>query len=287
MSWKTIVAPETVAIALHRPDVVVVDCRHRLNDPGFGQTAWLSSHVPGAVFCHLDREMADTRGGGVGRHPLPDAGQFCETLGKLGISRDSQVVTYDERDGSMAAARFWFLLRLIGHEKVAVLDGGFSRWTSQGMPTSNAPRRRAAQTYRGVFDTSRLIDSKGVLERLNSDGRAPGWLIDARSRERFTGAVEHIDRIAGHIPGAVNRPYTENLKPDGRFLTAIELAAGFRELAKDRDPSELVVMCGSGVTACHHLLAMERGGLHGAKLFADSWSGWITDPSRPVASDVA
>lgn len=286
--WKTIVAPETLAVALQRPDVVVVDCRHRLEDPGYGQSAWLTSHIPGAVHAHLDRDLADTSKHGRGRHPLPDAERFCATLGSWGISPEHQVVAYDERDGSMAAARLWFLLRLLGHEKVAVLDGGFARWTSQGMPVSTHPRqRRPPETYRARFDPERLLDSEQVLARLGDPDRRPGWLIDARSAERFRGEVELIDRLPGHVPGAVNRPYTENLRPDGRFRPPAELAVAFRELAGGRPASELAVMCGSGVTACHHLLAMERAGLPGAKLFADSWSGWICDSSRPVATGEA
>ena len=282
--WKTIVAAETLAVALQRPDLVVVDCRHRLNDPGYGQNQWLSCHIPGAVFAHLDRHLAGRLQPGRGRHPLPEIMQLCATLGQFGISPAHQVVAYDERDGSMVAARLWFLLKLLGHENVAVLDGGFARWTAQGMPVSTQPRRPRVQTYWGSYDYERILDSDQVQARLEDPEQAPGWLIDARSHERFTGEVEMVDRVPGHVPGAINRPFTENLKPDGCFRSPIELAAAFRELVGGRDPSELAVMCGSGVTACHHLLAMERAGLPGAKLFADSWSGWISDRSRPIAT---
>lgn len=281
--WKTIVAAETLAIALQRPDVVVVDCRHRINDPGFGQSAWVSNHIPGAVFAHLDRDLSDTSRVGAGRHPLPSADRLCATLGRLGIDPETQVVAYDERDGAMAAARLWFLLRLLGHRKVAVLDGGLARWSSQGLPTSSQPRMRPGKTYRGRYDDSRLLDSIDVADRVQYGlGEAP-WLIDARSPERFSGENETIDRVAGHVPGAINRPYTANLQADGRLRSPGELANEFRALLGDREPSELAVMCGSGVTACHHLLAMERAGLEGGKLFAESWSGWISDTSRPVA----
>lgn len=282
--WKTIVAAETLAVALRRPDLIVVDCRHRLNDPGYGQNAWLSAHIPGAAFAHLDRDLAGSLHPLRGRHPLPDAERFCEALGRWGISPEHQVVAYDERDGSMAAARLWFLLRLLGHQRVAVLDGGFTRWSAQGMPTANTPSRPSTERYKGRFDASRILNAEQVQQRLASGPSSPAWLIDARSAERFCGEVEMIDRLPGHVPGAVNRPYTENLTADGRFRSPIELASAFRALADDRDPSELAVMCGSGVTACHHLLAMERAGLHGAKLFEGSWSGWISDGSRPIAT---
>lgn len=282
--WTTIVAAETLAVALWRPDVVVVDCRHRLNDPGYGQSAWLSAHIPGAAFAHLDRDLAESSQPQRGRHPLPDCERFCEILGKWGISPAHQVVAYDERDGSMAAARLWFLLRLLGHERVAVLDGGFARWGAQGLPTSSTPTRLPAARYRGQFDSSRLLDCEQVQQRLSSGRSPPPWLIDARSAERFSGEVEMIDRLPGHIPGAINRPYTENLTADGRMRSPSELASAFRSLTDGRDPSEFAVMCGSGVTACHHLLAMERAGLTSAKLFEGSWSGWISDHSRPIAT---
>ncbi len=281
--WKTLVSAETLAIALQRADVVVVDCRHWLDDPGHGQQSWRSSHVPGAVHAHLDRDLSDTTRPAQGRHPLPDAERFCASLSEWGITPKHQVVAYDQRDGAMAAARLWFMLRLLGHERVAVLDGGFDRWSALGLPVSTQATPRVGGYYTGRYDSARLIDSAEVCRCLNDPGRTPGWLIDARAAERFRGEVEPVDRRPGHVPGAVNRPWTDNLTPDGRFRTPVELAAAFRALAGDRAASELAVMCGSGVTACHHLLAMERAGLYGARLYAESWSGWIADPSRPVA----
>ena len=187
----------------------------------------------------------------------------------------------DRRDGAHAA-RMWFLLRALGHEKVAVLDGGWARWTGLGLPVdSHVPAARSAR-YVAEFDQTRLLDAGQVQARLD----AGQLLIDARGPARFRGDEELIDRVGGHVPGACNRPYTENLA-DGRFKTPIKLAAEFREALGDHDARQAMVMCGSGVTACHHLLAMERAGLPGAGLFTGSWSGWISDPSRPVATGPA
>lgn len=279
--WQTLVASDTLAIALGRPDLIVVDCRHRLADPGYGRHLWLEGHIPGAVHAHLDLDLSDTTHQGEGRHPLPDEQRFCATLAAWGITPEHQVVAYDERDGSMAAARLWFLLRLFGHQKVAVLDGGYTRWTSQGKSIGNRPIPRVQGEYRARFDRSRILDAGEVLRRLDDP---PGWLIDARAAERFRGEIEPIDPRAGHVPGAVNRPYTENLQADGRFRSPVELAAAFRELCGERDLASMAVMCGSGVTACHHLLAMERAGFRGVKLFAGGWSGWLADPARPIAT---
>lgn len=279
--WTTIVAPETLAVALARPDVVVVDCRFSLIDPGAGEHAWLQGHVPGAVYAHLNRDLSDLLRRGEGRHPLPDEDDFCAALSRWGISPESQVVAYDYADGSMAAARFWWLLKLLGHEKVAVMDGGYTRWTTLGLPVETRVQRHPATHYTGRFDRSRIATADEIVDRL--DGNS-GWLIDARAPERFTGENETIDLRAGHVPGAVNRPYTHNLGTDGCLKPPVELASEFRRLIDGHRPDEVVLMCGSGVTACHNLLAMERAGLPGARIYAGSWSGWISDPERPIAT---
>lgn len=279
--WTTLVAAETLSIALARPDVVVVDCRFSLAAPNAGEHAWLEARIPGARYAHLDRDLSDTRRTGEGRHPLPDQTQFCASLARWGITPDTQVIAYDHNDGAMAAARLWWLLRLLGHEKVAVLDGGYARWIALGLPTETKVGKHAAGHYDGRFDRERIATAESVAARL---GEAPGWLIDVRARERFTGESEMIDRLAGHIPGAVNRPFSLNTLPDGRFRTPVELAAEYRELIDGRAPSEMVLMCGSGVTSCQALLAMERSGLRGARIYAGSWSGWIDGPSRPIAT---
>ena len=278
--WTTLVQADILSVALGRPDVVIVDCRFSLLDPSLGEQAWLASHIPGAVYAHLERDLSDMGRKGEGRHPWPDAQAFCAKLGRWGIAPGSQVVAYDDGDGAHAA-RLWFLLRMLGHEKVAVLDGGWSRWVSLGLPVSSAaPTPPPVPTrYDAQFDAARLYDASAVEAHL----AAGGMLVDARAAARFRGEEEPLDRVAGHVPGAVSRPYPQNLA-DGRFKAPMQLADEYRALLAGRDPSEVVVMCGSGVTACHNLLAMERAGLRGAKLYTGSWSGWIADQTRPVAA---
>jgi len=279
--WTTLVQPETLSVALGRRDLAIVDCRFSLGDPSGGESAYREGHIPGAVYAHLDRDLSDHAKRGQGRHPWPDAETFTATLGGWGISPRHQVVAYDDGDGAMAA-RLWFLLRALGHEKVAVLDGGWSAWVGLGLQVETSRPLPMGERYEGRFDQDRLLDAAQVQERL-AEG---DLLIDARAADRFRGENELIDRIGGHVPGAVNRPYPTNLD-DKRFRSPVQLAAEFRALIQGRAPEHVIVMCGSGVTACHHLLAMERAGIHGAKLFTGSWSGWIGDPGRPVATGSA
>ena len=276
--WNTLVQAETLSIALGRPDLAIVDCRFSIISPGAGESAYLQGHIPGAVYAHLDRDLSDMSKHGDGRHPWPDADTFTAKLGEWGIAPHHQVIAYDDGDGAHAA-RLWFLLRVLGHEKVAVLDGGWARWTALGLPIDTQVRKPAPLRYSGSFDRTRLLDAEAVQARLD----AGELLIDARAADRFRGENEVIDRVAGHVPGARSRPYAENLI-DGRFKAPMQLADEFRALLGARTPEQTIAMCGSGVTACHHLLAMERAGLKGAKLFTGSWSGWISDPSRPIAT---
>lgn len=279
MGWTTLVPPETLAAALQRPDLVIVDCRFSSSSPGAGEFAYEHSHLPGAVYAHLERDLSDMsrRGQGDGRHPWPDAATFTAKLGHWGILPHHQVVAYDDADGSMAA-RFWFLMRALGHEKVAVLDGGLARWQGLRLPMNSDLVRRRATTYSGTFDASRLLGAEQVQERL----AVGDLLVDARPADRFRGENDFMDRVHGHVPGAMNRPYADNMQ-DGRFKSPVQLAEEFRALLDGRSPEQAIMMCGSGVTACHNLLAMERAGLGGAKLYAGSWSGWVDDPSRPIA----
>lgn len=276
--WNTVVAPETLATALHRPDLAIVDCRFSLASPVAGELAYQTSHLPGAVYAHLERDLSDMSRQGEGRHPWPAEEAFLARLSAWGIGPHHQVVAYDDGEGAMAA-RLWFLLRVLGHEKVAVLDGGWKRWTALGLPVDTQVPQRAPMVYRGSFDRSRLLDATQVQAHLE----AGGLLLDARARDRFRGENEVIDRVAGHVPGAVNRPFADNLSGQ-QFKRPAELADEYRALLGGRASSDVVAMCGSGVTACHLLLAMERAGLTGARLFTGSWSGWISDPSRPVAT---
>ncbi|TWI04873.1 thiosulfate/3-mercaptopyruvate sulfurtransferase [Luteimonas cucumeris] len=276
--WTTLVSAETLADALYREDLVVVDCRFSLADTASGERAYARSHLPGAVYAHLDRDLSDHRKQDAGRHPWPEAADFTVRLGSWGISPRTQVVAYDDGDGAHAA-RLWFLLRSLGHERVAVLDGGWARWQQLGLPTQVEIPTPRHDRYDAAFDATRLLDALQVQSHLERGG----LLLDARSAERFRGEVEPIDRVAGHVPGARNRPYALNLA-EGRFKSSQQLSSEFRELLQGHAPDEVVAMCGSGVTACHHLLAMAHAGLPGAKLFTGSWSGWISDPARPVAA---
>lgn len=277
--WTTLVSAEALADALGREDVVVLDARASLADPAAAERAYREGHVPGALRADLDRDLSDHRKAGQGRHPWPDAADFARTVSAWGIRAEDQVVVYDASDGALAAARAWCLLRAFGHARVAVLDGGWSRWTALGLPVQSQPCTRAPSHAEGDFDARWLPDAEAVQAHVR-DG---GLLLDARAAERFRGEVEPIDPVAGHVPGAVNRPYASNLR-DGRFKPAAELAGEFTALLGGRDPRDVVAMCGSGVTACHLLLAMAHAGLPGGRLYAGSWSGWIADPARPVAT---
>jgi thiosulfate/3-mercaptopyruvate sulfurtransferase len=283
MNWTTLVSAEDLADRLGDPRLRIVDARFVLAgaDAEAGEAAWRKEHLPRAGYAHLDRDLSDHRKpASEGRHPVPEAEAFCATLERLGISPDCQVVVYDAADGAMAAARFWWLMRLLGHERVAVLDGGFARWKALQLPVETAAPEIAPGRYRGNYDLAKIADAQEVSRRMDE---APGWLLDARACERFRGEVEPLDRVAGHIPGALNRPYSENLQ-DGRYQPAAILKGQFMELLRGRGPEDVVLNCGSGVTACHNLLAMEHAGLHGARVYAGSWSGWISDPSRPIAT---
>jgi len=279
MHWTALVTAEELVASLGNPGLALIDARASLGDPIQADRDYARGHIPGAVHAHLDRDLSDHSRNGHGRHPLPDAEAFCSWLGTWSITPGHQIVVYDARDGSMAAARAWFMLKLLGHEYVAVLDGGFARWLELGLPVSTRAPSPLSADYRGSWKTHRLAQAH---ELLHPEKPGAPLLVDARNAERFRGEIEPLDRVAGHVPGARNRPLSQNLRPDGRFRPASELAAEFRALLGDRPAEEAVMMCGSGVTACHNLLAMEYAGLPGARLYADSWSGWISDPARPV-----
>jgi thiosulfate/3-mercaptopyruvate sulfurtransferase len=283
MSWTTLVSAEELASQLGDPLLRIVDARFVLagGDADAGERAWRDSHLPGAGYVHLDRELSDHRKpASEGRHPVPEPAAFCATLERLGINPQSQVVVYDAGDGAMAAARFWWLLKLLGHRRVAVLDGGFARWTELDLPVTRDTPPVLPGKYDTQFQREQIATADDVVKRL---GEAPGWLLDARAPERFRGDVEPLDRVAGHIPGAVNRPYAQNMS-GGRYLSPDVLRREFSALLAGHSPSDVLLNCGSGVTACHNLLAMEHAGLHGARIYAGSWSGWISDPARPIAT---
>lgn len=278
--YDGLIQAEALLPMLGRDDLVVVDCRFDLADPHAGERAWAAAHLAGARYADLDRDLSDHRRAGHGRHPLPEANAFCRRLAAWGISPAHQVVVYDAGDGAMAAARLWALLRLLGHTRVAVLDGGLRRWQALGLALDDRPVTAEPALYQAVFDSTAILSTEQVLARLREQ---PPWLIDARAAARFRGEVEPIDAVAGHVPGAINRPYSDNLDADGRLLSADALRLAFTALLGERR-NDIGVMCGSGVTACHHLLAMHVAGISGVQLYADSWSGWISDPTLPVAT---
>lgn len=280
--WNTLVSTAELAAALGDPGLVVLDCRAALSDPGEGRRAWLSGHVPGALHADLEHDLSGTGALAAGRHPLPRSADLSARLGAWGITPMTQVVAYDAGDGAMAASRLWWLLRLLGHQRVAVLDGGLAAWRHAGLPLQEGKVERPPASYPDPgYVSGEWIDSDALDGRLEAGALC---LVDARAPERFRGEVEPIDPVAGHVPGALNRPYTANLQPNGLFKPASQLREEWEELIAPHRPGDVVVMCGSGVTACHHRLAMAHAGLEGGRVYAPSWSGWITDPGRPVAT---
>ncbi len=274
-----LVSVETLASHLDDPDWIVFDCRHDLAAPEAGEAAYRKSHVPDARFAHLDRDLSGTKTGGAGRHPLPTHDSFAAFLVAAGANQRSTLVAYDASNG-LYAARFWWLTRWIGHAAVAVLDGGLPMWQARGLPMNDDIPHPIAGDLRIGAALVPHVDTEDVEANLSTQAKL---VVDARSPERFRGEVEPLDPVAGHIPHAVNRPMAKNLEADGRFRSAPELRGQFEALLAGRDPETLITSCGSGVTACHHLLAMEVAGLPGASLYAGSWSAWCADPQRPVA----
>lgn len=260
--------------------VLVVDCRFELGDADAGERAHAAGHVPGAVYTHLDRDLSDLSKAGLGRHPMPDDAAFSAVLARWGWTPQLDVVAYDAASGALAAARLWWLLRLAGHAHVAVLDGGLPAWRDAGLPLEAGVVARDATSVQAGFDPAAVVWYE-ELQRRREQGDV--LLVDARAAPRFRGDVEPLDPVAGHVPGAVNRPFQDNLAADGRFRPRERLREDFMHLLGTRDPRDVVHMCGSGVTACHNLLAMEHAGLAGSRVFAPSWSGWVGDRTRPVA----
>jgi thiosulfate/3-mercaptopyruvate sulfurtransferase len=301
MVFRTLIDAGALDSLLGAPHLALIDCRFDLMRPEAGRQAYLEAHIPGARYADLNRDLSAPVGADTGRHPLPMPAAFAAVLARLGISNDSQVIAYDDANGSFAA-RLWWMLRWVGHDAVAVLDGGFQAWRKQGGPLQSgepAPAaigdghftpRPGAGAAGGVGTSAALVTTAGLEHMLFEPGaaaptpRAPKpLLVDARAPERFAGTVEPIDSVAGHIPGAVNHPFAANLAADNRFLPAAQLKARWLERLAGTAPENLIAMCGSGVTACHNLLSLEVAGLPGAKLYAGSWSEWIRDPRRPVA----
>ena len=277
--YSTLIAAADLAPHLADPDWLIVDCRFDLTRPAAGEAAYAQGHIPGAVYAHLDRDLAAPVTASSGRHPLPAPQDFARTLGRWGLTRETQVIAYDADTGAYAA-RLWWLLRWVGHRKVAVLDGGLKTWTGAGLPVTSDVGSRTPTQYAVNPDRDLWLDAAQVGAHVGS-GR---WrLLDARAPERFAGEVEPIDPVAGHVPGATNHPFALDLDSDGRFLPPAELRARFETSQAGIDDAHTIAMCGSGVTACHLLLGLEIAGKPGAKLYAGSWSEWLRDPARGVA----
>jgi thiosulfate/3-mercaptopyruvate sulfurtransferase len=277
MKFTTLVSADQLARHLHDPQWVVFDCRFALTRPESGRQAYAKGHIPGARYAHLNHDLSGAVTAVSGRHPLPDASVLARKLGLWGVDKRKQVVVYDDSFGAMAV-RLWWLLRWLGHDAVALLDGGFPSWAKQGRElTAENPDIHSA-VFHPLADDALWIDSAGVLEALRSER----VVVDARAEERFLGLMEPLDKVAGHIPGSINSPFEDNLDMRGHFLPAEELRAHYESLLHGASPGEVIHMCGSGVTACHNLLALEIAGMPGGKLYAGSWSEWITDPSRPI-----
>jgi thiosulfate/3-mercaptopyruvate sulfurtransferase len=281
--FRTLVSAAELAPHVADADWIIVDVRHDLAQPAvWGEAQYRAAHLPGARFAHLDSDLSAAKSGRNGRHPLPTPEHCVALFGRLGIDRGCQVVAYDQGSG-MFASRLWWMLRWLGHDAVAVLDGGIAAWQRAGLPTTDVvPAPRAARFVPGriAATVAGTVDAAEIESSLRSGTLT---LVDARAPERFRGDVEPLDPVAGHIPGALNRPFATNLNADGHMRSAGELRAEFTALLAGRDLATVVHQCGSGVSACHNLLAMEIAGLPGTRLYPGSWSEWCADPERPVA----
>ncbi|HUA88930.1 MAG TPA: sulfurtransferase [Steroidobacteraceae bacterium] len=281
---NTLIEPRELSAHLDDADWVIIDCRFDLARPAWGAGAFAAGHVPNAQYADLDGDLSGPTGAGTGRHPLPAVAELAATFGRLGIDEHAQVVAYDQGSG-VFAARLWWLLRWLGHERVAVLDGGLAAWERAGLPLSTREVPRAVRRFQPRAALAEPVSSAEV-EQLVASGalrRGDSQLVDARAADRFAGENETLDAVAGHVPGARNHPFAGNLGADGRFLAPRELHERWQRTLGGQGAARVIAMCGSGVTACHNLLALEVAGLSGARLYAGSWSEWIRDPARAIA----
>lgn len=278
--FSTLITPAELEPHLNNPQWVIVDCRFNLAQTNAGRHAYQQGHIPGAIYAHLDEDLSGPIiAGQTSRHPLPAIKTFSQTASQWGIGEGVQVVAYDDRSGAIAA-RLWWMLHWLGHNNTAVLNGGWSRWLAEDKPISNASETPTPRQFTPQIRPERLATASEVLTRTASETPA---LFDSRAPERYRGEYEPIDSVAGHIPGAINAPFAQNLTDDGQFLPPPALKTRFENLLGQVDPSEAVFYCGSGVTAAHNLLALAHSGLGHARLYAGSWSEWITNPERPIA----
>ena len=276
---ETIVSCAELAAHLTDPGWIILDCQHDLINHAFGRESYTREHIPGAYFVSMEDDMAGVKTGRNGRHPLPAAAALESVFSRLGVAAGRQVVVYDSSQNNYAG-RVWWTLRWLGHMGVAVLDGGLGKWKADGHAlTAAVPAARPA-VFSGRPDDSRMVDATTILANIGKPGMR---VVDARAAERYSGATETIDPVAGHIPGALLRFWKENVNPDGTYKSAATLKSEFAQLLGDTPPAQVVHQCGSGVSACNNLIAMELAGLGGARLYVGSWSEWCADPARPVA----
>jgi len=279
MHYTTLIGVNELAAHVEDPGWVVCDCRHDLANYESGRQAYARGHIPGARFFHLDEDLSGPKNGRNGRHPLPHPITFTLRLGALGIDNRKQVVAYDASGGCFAA-RLWWMLKWVGHDRVAVLDGGWDAWVRAAHATHVKAPVITSTTFNPELKPQSTVDATFIASRLHRHDMA---ILDARSADRFRGENETLDPVGGHIPGAVNRFFRHNLDESGRFKTPAALELEFGHLLGNRMPDTVVHQCGSGVTACHNLLAMEIAGLYGSRLYPGSWSEWCSDRVRPVA----
>ena len=272
-----LVTVDTLSRHLADPDWRVIDCRFDLLNPQAGRQAWLAAHIPGAVYADLDADLAGPVTPDTGRHPLPAIGDACETFGRLGVDSGTRVVVYDAGPGAIAA-RAWWMLRWLGHDKVALLDGGWAAWQSRSLPEESANVAAETRRFTGNDRPELILDTDEIV----ASGAESLLLVDARDRARFAGEQEPIDPLPGHVPGALNRPFTDNLHANGLWKKGPELLPLWQETLGDRLGHPWAVMCGSGVTACHLAISGALAGLPEPRLYVGSWSEWIRDPDRPV-----
>ena len=282
MPIAQLLSPQQLAERLQQPGLVLLDCRFALDDPAYGLRSYNAGHIAGAQFADLERDLsAPVRKGITGRHPLPASDTLIATLQAWGINNDSQIVLYDDGPGAFAARAWWLLAWLGKQDNVWLLDGGLQAWNAAGLPLTAASASPQPGNFSGQPQAALVLDASQLQQRLNSTQLT---LLDARAQPRFRGEVEPLDPVAGHIPGAQCAVFTDNLASNGCFLPAPKLQQRFAALLGSRPASDLVAYCGSGVTACHNLFALCLAGYPLAPLYAGSWSEWITDPQRPVAT---
>lgn len=276
-----LISATELSSALENPGLRVIDCRFQLLDPDAGRKSYIDGHIPGAVYADLDKDLSGPIRPGAGRHPLPDVAAMAVTFGRMGIDRQTSVVVYDDSSGAVAA-RAWWLLRWLGHDNARLLDGGLAEWQRQGLPLQKGESSVAAATFEADPRQELVLTTTELCERGQSI--AAMRLVDARDAARFTGEKETIDPVAGHIPGALNMPFSRNLADNGLWKAPSELAGSLQEVLGEAHDAPWAVMCGSGVTACHLAVAALQAGYSQPRVYVGSWSEWIADPARAIAT---